>query len=137
MLEPYAGRFRSPLPRVAELVARLGDCLGVHLSCADLPGGAGALIDALLAADLDTVVSNLGGYSWGPGTTLEGGVDEALGTVAASSGFSLSDSHVCNNDALLQAELFHRFVAGEIEPVCDAGSSLCVAPRGYYDPATE
>ena len=119
---------------VNDLVAELAMYLSANLTCPDTIGGTPALVDALLSQNLDFVLANGASCSWASGASWEEGLNEALGVLAESSRATLADYHVCNNDAMLQADLFERFRAGDVSG-CDGGSSLCAGPSWLYDPA--
>jgi hypothetical protein len=50
---------------------------------------------------------------------------------------TFGDQHVCNNNALLQADLFARFRDRKDASACSAASALCSGPKIFFDPKNE
>ncbi|GAB5541591.1 MAG: hypothetical protein SangKO_013510 [Sandaracinaceae bacterium] len=120
---------------VQELVGELAGYAQEHLICSEDIGGTDAIVSALSMGDVDFVLANIGACTWASGASWEDGLDDALAAVAAATSETLADYHVCNNDALLQAELFARFRDEGVVSACEGSSSLCAGPAWLYDPA--
>ena len=50
---------------------------------------------------------------------------------------TFAGQHVCNNNALLQADLFARFRDRKDASACSAESKLCSGPKIFFDPKSE
>lgn len=103
-----------------------------------------------LAADIVRVLSCPGGEDALRSAIEESRFAEALQIVATCQvreGMSLdvqaqvektfADQHVCNNNALLQADLFARFRDHKDASACSAQSKLCSGPKIFFDPKRE
>lgn len=118
---------------VQVLVQNVIGYLQAHLVCAS-PGGTDALVQALGDGDLATVLADLPSCTWDSGSDLAGGLDEALAAFLETTQEVLSEYHVCNNDASLQASLWQGFAgAREVIP-CDGNKPVCHGPMWFYEP---
>ncbi len=118
---------------VEELVTNLIVYLQQNLTCTS-PGGVDALIQNLQNGEIDLVIADLPSCTWAGGTTFEGGLDEALTTLLEQTQEVLSGYHVCNNDALLQANMFEEFAASGDIVACDNTTAVCQGPLWLYEP---
>lgn len=118
---------------VEDMVAELAAYVTEHLTCPN-PGGLDAIVDALTAGDIGYVVDNAPSCTWDQGDGWEGGLDAALSAVAAATQNTLSDYHVCNNDAMLQAILWQGFVDAGTVTACDGTNEVCYGPEWFYAP---
>jgi len=113
---------------VASVVEELAPYLQATLDCGGEPP-VGQLVNALLAGDVEAVAAALPGCTWtGQGSMAEG-LDQAL---VQALGGSLDGYHVCNNDAMLQVDLWERFVADGVAGSCDTSSPVCSGPQWLY-----
>ncbi|MBU1430375.1 hypothetical protein KKF91_07385 [Myxococcota bacterium] len=87
----------------------------------------------LLSGELEVLLEGLAHCTWAEGASWEAGFNSALAT-QLQEGLALSDYHVCNNDAALQAALWSRFVDEDEASVCDGLQALCHSPRWFYQP---
>ena len=102
------------------------------LTCTNT-GGKEALVAALKAQEFEKAIAIV------PQCSFEGGdlaatLDKALGEVAKTSSTTLADYHVCNNDAVLQAELVASFDETGKVVACDAAVDACRGPLWFYVP---
>lgn len=118
---------------VESLVGELSMYLGANLECPG-DGGVEAVVAALQAGEIDRVLELAPECRWTEGRSWEEGFDAALEAALSVSAEALADYHVCNNDAVLQASLWGRFVdTGEVV-ACDVASPSCDGPLWYYIP---
>lgn len=61
-------------------------------------------------------------------------LNEALELAISATSNTLDDYHVCNNDAVLQANLVEGFLASGTIGTCDRQSAVCKGPLWLYDP---
>lgn len=118
---------------VQVLVQNVMAYLQDHLVCAG-PGGTDALVKALGEGNLDQVLTDLPSCSWDSGSDLASGLDDALATFLATTQEVLSEYHVCNNDASLQAALWHGFAVFGDLTACDGNAEICHGPKWFYEP---
>mgnify|MGYP001294688328 CR=1 FL=1 len=118
---------------VQQLVAELSAYVTAHLTCTG-PDDAAALVKKLQAGDIEGVLVALPNCTWDSGSDFSGGFDAALKAVVAASE-KLSDYHVCNNDAALQASLVDAYRKGTGVSSCDTNSPLCQGPMWFYNPS--
>ena len=118
---------------VQSVVGELATYIEANLQCAGA-GGTAALVEALRAGDIDSVVAALPDCVWADGRGWDEGFDGALETVISASNESLGDYHVCNNDAALQTELWRGFeMTGEVV-ACNPDAAACHGPTWLYAP---
>ena len=120
-------------PEVQELVAELTAYMEANLTC-PFEGGVGLLIQALNDKDVGTFLDKADECTWASGASWSDGLDEALSYFAEESFKKLSDYHVCNNDAMIQTEMWETFASTGNVPACDTASSMCSGPRWLYNP---
>lgn len=115
---------------VQSLVGALIGYVQLHLSCA---GGVtvSGLVDALRGGRITDVITALPSCQWNSGSGLSAGFDSAIQSALSA---TLSEYHVCNNDAFLQAQLFGTFQASHVVRACDNTSAACHSPRWFYEP---
>lgn len=118
---------------VQQLVKELSDYATAHLTCTGAVDAAG-LVQKLQAGDIEGVLAVLPNCTWDSGSDFSGGFDAALKKIIAAAQEALSDYHVCNNDAELQAALFDSYRQGGGVGSCDAQSPLCAGPKWFYAP---
>ena len=75
------------------------------------------------SAELDNCTWD-SGHSW----------ESAFETSLASAGGALDGYHVCNNDAMLQSELWEQYADGNGVGSCNPGGSVCKGPEFFYNP---
>jgi len=120
-------------PAVDDMLAELTDYIGQNLACPG-EGGTDALVQALMAGDFDTFLGNAPTCAWASGADWETGLNAAVQHLAEQSAQKLADYHVCNNDAMLQANLWQSFKSTGQAGTCDAGSAVCAGPKWFYTP---
>jgi hypothetical protein len=114
-----------------KLMTRVAAYLEGNLEC---PGGADEIVAALEQGDIDAVIARLPECQWKDGTSLALGLDAAMQALASESQQELSAFHVCNNDAMLQADLFTHFAATADVRECNPDGALCRGPAWFYSP---
>lgn len=120
-------------PAVDDMLSELTQYIDQNLTCPG-QGGTDALIQALVDGDFTTFLANAPTCSWTSGADWETGLDAAVRQLAEQSAKKLSDYHVCNNDALLQANLWASFKTTGHVGTCDPASSVCAGPKWFYTP---
>lgn len=118
---------------VQELVAELVVYLEANLTCTGATDTQ-ALVALLEQGAIEDVLAALPDCTWAGGTDLDQGLSGALETVLAQVGETLAGYHVCNNDAMLQAQLVAGFENGDGAVACDATTPTCSGPLWFYDP---
>jgi len=113
---------------VESVVAALVPYLEANLDCGGEPP-VSDLVTALLSGDIESVAAALPGCTWVGGGGMAEGLDQAL---IEALGGSLDGFHVCNNDAVLQAELWEQFALDGSVGQCSPGSEVCVGPKWLY-----
>jgi hypothetical protein len=113
---------------VESVVGALIPYLEANLDCGGDPPVA-ELVNALLGGDVEALAEALPDCSWVGGGGMAQGLDEAL---IEALGGSLDGFHVCNNDAVLQAELWDTFALGGSVGSCAPSSDVCVGPKWLY-----
>lgn len=113
---------------VESVVAALVPYLEANLDCGGDPP-VSDLVYALLSGNVESVAAALPDCSWVGGGGMAQGLDQAL---IEALGGSLDGFHVCNNDAVLQAELWEQFARDGSVGSCSPGSEVCVGPKWLY-----
>ena len=107
--------------------------LRANLTCSD-----GVTPDQVATAiangDYDDAIQALGQCAWNDGASMADGLTAAAKDVLQGLGKRLTDYHVCNNDAMLQARLFESFARTGVISACDATADVCHGPIFYYAP---
>lgn len=119
--ELVAGVMEALLPYVSE-----------NLDCGGDPS-IDTLVGWLSAGDIESVLAALPNCQWGGDSSLELGLEQALTTALAGS-VSIGDTHVCNNDAALQSELWSVFNTDGTVGSCDPANTVCAGPMWLYTP---
>jgi hypothetical protein len=114
----------------ADLLGQLIPVIERDVTCA---GGVKGLVDALKAQDIEAATKLVPTCKF-TGNDLKSALDEAMAAVAKSANSTLGEYHVCNNNASLQAELFHGYSSKNSAGFCTTSSALCKGPRWYYTP---
>ncbi len=114
-----------------DLIGKVAAYLQANLVC---PNGTDGILAALQGGRIDEVLGTLPSCTWKSGKSLAGGLDEAMGALAAETQGELGNYHVCNNDAELQAQLVADFAATGKVRACDAQSPVCHSPSWFYNP---
>lgn len=115
---------------VQSLVGALVLYVQSHLTCTGAVT-ATQVVDALRMGRIAEVIAALPSCSWNADSGLGQGFDDAVQRALSA---TLSQYHVCNNDASLQAQLFGTFQATRAVRACDNSSATCHGPRWFYDP---
>lgn len=104
------------------------------LSCADPEE---AILLALKDKRFDEAKAMAARCTLRQGATAED-VARAAATVEAEVKTTFAENHVCNNNALLQMDLFARFRDGGDATACNPhDAALCYGPKLLFDPARE
>ncbi len=117
----------------ADLVGELTQYLSENLVCSD-GVTTNEVIGYLASGQIEETIIGLTYCSWASGATFEDGLDEALEAIIAATQDTLADYHVCNNDAVLQAELITSFEETGKVTDCDAAVAACRGPLWFYNP---
>ena len=118
---------------VQDLVAEVTSYVLENLTCAG-PITAEDVATMLSEGDVEGVLAALPDCSWASGTDWDTGLDEALEAIIAAANETLADYHVCNNDAMLQAELIQSYASDKTVGACEPTSPLCQGPAWFYQP---
>jgi hypothetical protein len=118
---------------VQELVGNITSYVVANLTCTG-PITAEDVATMLSEGDIEGVLAALPDCSWANGTDWDTGLDQALQAIIAAANETLAEYHVCNNDAMLQAELIDGFAASGVVGVCGPASPLCRGPAWYFEP---
>jgi hypothetical protein len=118
---------------VQELVGEVTSYVVENLTCTG-PISAEDVATMLSEGDIEGVLAALPDCSWANGTDWDTGLDQALQAIVAAANETLADYHVCNNDAMLQAELIGVYAADKVVGDCAAMNPLCRGPAWYYEP---
>ena len=117
----------------AALVGSLSNYMEANLSC-DAETDVATLVALLQKGAMVEALAALEHCTWKDGADIESGLDGALEQLALELQNTLSDYHLCNNDAKLQTELFERFATEGRVTSCDKTSTICRGPLWFYDP---
>ena len=117
---------------VSDIVVELSQYLSDNLVCEGTTPE--EIVNHLANGEVEPAIGKLSYCSWSSGKSLEEGLDEALAAVIAATSDSLKDYHVCNNDAVLQAELVASFDETGKVVACDAAVDACRGPLWFYVP---
>jgi hypothetical protein len=117
----------------SDLVGELTQYLSANLVCSD-GVTTEEVIGYLTNGQIEEAIIGLTYCSWASGATFEDGLDEALEAVIAATADTLADYHVCNNDAVLQAELVTTFVDTGKVTACNPAVAACRGPLWFYNP---
>ncbi|MFP6684877.1 MAG: hypothetical protein VB934_09195 [Polyangiaceae bacterium] len=117
----------------AALVESLSNYMEANLAC-DADTDVATLVSLLQEGAMLEALALLEHCSWKDGADIESGLDAALEQLALELQNTLSDYHLCNNDAKLQTELFERFANEGRVTICDKTSPICRGPLWFYDP---
>lgn len=117
---------------VGDVVAALVPYLSANLDCGGDPT-LETLTGWLTSGDIESLLAALPSCSWLGDESLEIGLEAALMEALAGS-LSLDETHVCNNDAMLQASLWEAFDADGTVSECDPGDAVCAGPTWFYIP---
>jgi hypothetical protein len=90
----------------------------------------------LSSGNFDGAVTAMLQCSWSNGSSFEAGLNQAASTLSGELASTLAGYHVCNNDAMLQANLFASFQQGGTIAACDKTTSVCSGPAFFYNPAS-
>ncbi len=114
---------------VQEVIGSMLGYLNANMTCTS--GVTPSQVVGLLQNnDPDGAIAALDNCTFNSGHSWETAFNEA---VRQSQG-SLSGYHVCNNDAMLQSELFEDFADGFGVGSCNGSSSVCQGPEFFYTP---
>lgn len=96
-----------------------------------------ALLAAAQAKDVATVKSILAGCTLKADVTPDQ-FEETADDVETTVQQTMAGKHVCNNDALLQADLFASFRDNKTAPTCNPhDANRCAFPKLFFRPAAE
>ncbi len=96
-----------------------------HLICTG-PVTTSALVGMIQSGDYDDAIAAYASCSWDDPNAMA----NELGTLNAE----LSQYHVCNNDAILEAQQWTTFATTGAVVACDNTQSICQTPTWYYTP---
>lgn len=122
---------RGPLEH--KILDQVTGYLQQHLTCS---GGTstGDLITMLQNGNFDQAVAALSSCTWDSGSSFQDGLEQAAQAVMTSLSSDLAQYHVCNNDAMLEAQLWNDFATTGNVGTCDDTSPICAGPAWYYTP---
>jgi hypothetical protein len=92
------------------------------------------LVGMLPNGDFDDAISAMPSCTWANGADWSTGLTQAAQSVLASTQEQLSSYHVCNNDAMLEANLFSTFASTGNVVACDNTTPICQGPAWFYNP---
>jgi hypothetical protein len=115
------------------VVKEVSDYIAAHLTCTGAVDANG-LVTILQHGDIEGVLGVLPNCTWAAGFDWSNGFDTALQKIIADAQEALSDYHVCNNDAELEATLFEDFDKTGQPGTCALDSALCHGPKWFYEP---
>jgi hypothetical protein len=92
------------------------------------------LVGMLQSGDFDDAIAALPSCTWANGADWSDGLTQAAQTVLASTQSQLSSYHVCNNDAMLEANLFSTYASTGSVVACDNTTPTCQGPAWFYNP---
>lgn len=118
---------------VQDLVAEVTSYVVENLTCTGAVS-ADDVATMLSQGDIEGVLGALPDCAWANGADWDVGLDQALQAIISAANETLAEYHVCNNDAMLQAELIDAFAADKTVGSCGAGNPLCRGPAWYYEP---
>jgi hypothetical protein len=104
-----------------------------NLQCSGAVSTSG-LVGMIQNGDFDDAIAALPSCTWANGADWSDGLTQATQTVASSLGQTLASYHVCNNDAMLEAQLFSSFVSTGNVVACDNTTPTCQGPAWFYNP---
>jgi len=116
-----------------QIMTAVTEYVNANLVCSG-PVSTADLVAAIARQDFETVLAALPACGFANGASWEEGMTEATSTVVDRLGGTLAGYHVCNNDAMLQTELFTAFARTGVVAACDKTSALCQGPRWLYAP---
>ena len=116
-----------------QILAAVTDYGSANLVC-EGPVSTPDVVAAIQRQDFETVLATLPDCRFVSGASWEEGLTEAAGAVVARLGETLAGYHVCNNDALLQVELFSSFSRSGVIRACEKTNTVCRGPRWLYTP---
>jgi hypothetical protein len=90
----------------------------------------------LSSGNFDGAVTAMLQCSWSNGSSFEAGLNQAASALSGELSSTLAGYHVCNNDAMLQANLFASFQQNGSVAACDKTASVCSGPAFFYNPAS-
>jgi hypothetical protein len=93
-----------------------------------------SLVSMLESGDFDDAIAALPDCTWTTGADWQDGLDQAAESVFASLDSTLASYHVCNNDAMLEAQQWTVFATTGAVQACDNTTPLCQGPAWYYAP---
>lgn len=93
-----------------------------------------ALVGMIQNGDFDDAIAALPSCAWTGTANWADGLSQATQAVAASLGQTLAGYHVCNNDAMLEANLFSTFATTGSVVACDNSTPTCQGPAWFYNP---
>jgi hypothetical protein len=96
--------------------------------------GTSAFVAMLQNGNFSGAVAAVPSCSWSTGYDWPTVLSQAMTQVATNLGTTLGGYHVCNNDGILEADLWESFVHGNGVVACDNSSTVCQGPTWYYTP---
>ena len=118
---------------MGQVLAAVQTYVQQNLQC---PGGTSPsqIASMIQSGDFGGAESAMGGCTWANGTSFEAGLSQAASAVSGDLASVLAGYHVCNNDAMLQANLFLGFQSNGSIAACDPTSDVCKGPQFFYNP---
>ncbi|HTQ46761.1 MAG TPA: hypothetical protein VMI75_28600 [Polyangiaceae bacterium] len=110
--------------------------LNQNLYCPGSPSTSD-VVNMIQNGDYEDAAAAMPQCAWADGSSFEDGLQQAASQVLGQLGQTLAGYHVCNNDAMLQANLFTSYVAGSGVVACDSTTSVCAGPSFFYNPSAQ
>jgi hypothetical protein len=126
---------QPPSPVMGQVLSIVESYLEQNLTCTAATSVT-QIGNMLEAGNFDGARAAISGCTWSSGASFEAGLDQAASTVSGELASVLTGYHVCNNDAMLQANLFSTFQSTGAIAACDKTSSVCKGPEFFYNPAS-
>lgn len=122
-----------PDPTMQQVLTTVLQYLSQNLHCPGSPSTSD-VVTMIQNGDYQDAAAAMPQCAWTDGTSCDDGLQQAATQVLAQLGQTLAGYHVCNNDAMLQANLFASYAAGNGVSACDSTTSVCAGPSFFYDP---
>jgi hypothetical protein len=107
--------------------------LNQNLYCPGSPSTSD-VVSMIQNGDYEDAAAAMPQCAWADGTSFDAGLQQAATQVLGQLGQTLAGYHVCNNDAMLQSNLFATYAAGSGVVACDSTTSVCAGPSFFYNP---
>jgi hypothetical protein len=111
------------------ILGQVESYITAHLQCTG-DTSTSDLVGMINAGDYTNALAALPSCTWDDGYGWPDAFSQATQSVVSS----LSDYHVCNNDAKLQASIWDTLVATGEATACDNTGDVCHGPSFFYNP---